>query len=49
METDLAGLVPHALVAVTLSAPDVAAVLKSTVTELPVPFIVWPVPLYDQL
>ena len=49
MLTDLAGLVPQALVAVTLRVPPVAAILKSTVTELPLPIIVWPVPLYDQL
>jgi hypothetical protein len=43
--TDLAGLVPQAFVAVTLRVPLVAATLKSIVTELPLPFIVWPVPL----
>ena len=38
-------LVPQALVAVTLNVPLVADALKSTVTELPVPLIVAPVPL----
>ena len=38
-------LVPQLFVAVTLSVPLVAEVLKSTVTELPVPLIVPPVPV----
>jgi hypothetical protein len=45
----LAALVPQALVAVTLNIPLVAAELKSMVTELPVPLIVCPVPLYDHV
>jgi hypothetical protein len=49
MSTVRAGLVPHALVAVTLSVPPVATALKSMVTLFPEPLMVCPVPLYDQL
>jgi hypothetical protein len=42
---DLGPLVPQEFVAVTFNVPLVAELLKSIVTELPVPFIVWPEPV----
>ena len=41
---DLGALVPQEFVAVTFNVPLVADVLKSIVTEFPVPCIVWPEP-----
>jgi hypothetical protein len=46
---DLGTLTPQIFVAVTDKVPDVAVDEKSTVTELVVPLIVAPVPLYVQL
>jgi hypothetical protein len=46
----LAELVPQLFPAVTFRFPEVAEPLKSTVTELPVPLMVAPVPVvYDHV
>ena len=40
---------PQELCPLTVRLPEVALAEKSIVTELPVPFIVAPVPEYDQM
>jgi hypothetical protein len=49
IDVDLAVLVPHEFVAVTFKVPLVAEELKLRLTELLLPIIVTPVPVYVQL